>query len=426
MKSFQESPPILLVPGNELGEDYIITDTHGMYEHFMEVLHRVKAFPYNRLFIAGDIGDRGPASQQLFEEIIHFNQLRQQQDLLPQIYAVRGNHEQMLLDFYNAREYLKNNLSPELFANFEKIYLTDPNKANFYVNTELNNIKPDTREALDSYTLNGRLLSHKDNGGTWAFDLIRKDEGKEIASYIASLPIVISVDYTELEIKVGNEIKKIEEGFNLVHSRLPFSHSELRARLKNNSLTEIERYYAIDVRPAHYPDFSRKGQLNDPVTFAGHTIDGGIYKNHIILDKGACFCNALLAYEFKANNAFVVGDKKKAREFEPYMREIEKFMESHRLRKANTFKSITFDEKEDSELMELTSMENNNPPDFILPARANSNADKFFSSKQKNVKLISEEELSKQLQKTRKLSSQTDEDKNVNNNLSLPKKPRGN
>lgn len=75
---------------NLLGRDFLVTDIHGCFHLLYEALSRVGFDPErDRLFIAGDLTDRGPysAAAQLLLSY-------------PWAHACRGNHEQMLLDCY--------------------------------------------------------------------------------------------------------------------------------------------------------------------------------------------------------------------------------------------------------------------------------------------------------------------------------------
>lgn len=81
---------------NTEGTDYVCGDIHGMYSMFRAESERVgfdKA--RDRMFFVGDLFDRGPenteAAALLFE---------------PWFYPIRGNHEQMLMDFVDHGDYL--------------------------------------------------------------------------------------------------------------------------------------------------------------------------------------------------------------------------------------------------------------------------------------------------------------------------------
>lgn len=84
-------PHILQLPGNTQGADFIITDPHGCRDLVAMVIDRLASG--DRLLIAGDVCDRGPASWPLFQLI------QAEMSKMPQqVFMIRGNHEDMLLN----------------------------------------------------------------------------------------------------------------------------------------------------------------------------------------------------------------------------------------------------------------------------------------------------------------------------------------
>ncbi len=75
---------------NKLGEDYIVGDIHGHFTVLEVVLNNIGFNPLvDRLFSVGDLVDRGPDSNKVVEWLKK-----------PWFHAVRGNHEQMAIDFF--------------------------------------------------------------------------------------------------------------------------------------------------------------------------------------------------------------------------------------------------------------------------------------------------------------------------------------
>lgn len=72
---------------NRAGRDFVVGDIHG-YFHVLEALLEHIGFDRHcdRLFSVGDLIDRGPESDRVSEFLLQ-----------PWFYAIRGNHEQMLL-----------------------------------------------------------------------------------------------------------------------------------------------------------------------------------------------------------------------------------------------------------------------------------------------------------------------------------------
>lgn len=77
------------LPANQLGRDFVVGDVHGCFTELRALLEQV-VFDgsRDRLFSVGDLVDRGPESRQVLEWLAK-----------PWFHAVRGNHEQMALDF---------------------------------------------------------------------------------------------------------------------------------------------------------------------------------------------------------------------------------------------------------------------------------------------------------------------------------------
>ena len=80
----------LQVPYNEVGKDYVVGDIHGCFDLLRGALN-VVGFneDTDRLFSVGDLVDRGPSSHEAIDWLDK-----------PWFYAVRGNHEQMIIEAY--------------------------------------------------------------------------------------------------------------------------------------------------------------------------------------------------------------------------------------------------------------------------------------------------------------------------------------
>ena len=73
---------------NPAGRDYVVGDIHGMFPALRVLLAKVEFDEErDRLFSVGDLVDRGPRSREALEWLEK-----------PWFHAVRGNHEQFLLD----------------------------------------------------------------------------------------------------------------------------------------------------------------------------------------------------------------------------------------------------------------------------------------------------------------------------------------
>ena len=80
--------PFLRFARNPAGRDYVVGDIHGMFPALRVLLAKVEFDEErDRLFSVGDLVDRGPRSREALEWLEK-----------PWFHAVRGNHEQFLLD----------------------------------------------------------------------------------------------------------------------------------------------------------------------------------------------------------------------------------------------------------------------------------------------------------------------------------------
>lgn len=82
--------PFLRVARNTLGRDYLVGDVHGQFTKLQRALDAAgfDSAAGDRLFIAGDLVDRGPESEKVLSWLAQ-----------PWCYAVRGNHEDMAIRF---------------------------------------------------------------------------------------------------------------------------------------------------------------------------------------------------------------------------------------------------------------------------------------------------------------------------------------
>lgn len=67
---------------------YVISDIHGMYNKFIELLNKIKLKETDTLYILGDVLDRGPDPIKTLLKIMS----------MPNVICMLGNHEDMALD----------------------------------------------------------------------------------------------------------------------------------------------------------------------------------------------------------------------------------------------------------------------------------------------------------------------------------------
>lgn len=206
---------------NEQGTDYVLGDIHGRFDLVYESLKEVD-FDVNkdRLFCVGDLIDRRPYSKHVVDFLN-----------LPFVYAIRGNHEDMLLDYYEK--------NPE--ASDEDFY---------YIGMR--------------------------NGMTWFLEN-NQIERKQILDCLSDLPLVI-------------EIESDRGLIGLVHADVPknLSWEQFKNEIENNNEVVIETALWGRSRLLNNieQDIEGLGRL-----YVGHTVQEQIKKlgNVVALDTGAVF-----------------------------------------------------------------------------------------------------------------------------------------
>ncbi|USG63939.1 serine/threonine protein phosphatase [Brevibacillus ruminantium] len=78
---------------------YLVSDIHGQYQALRTALNRVSFSPQNqdRLYVIGDMVDRGPESKEVLEYLFQLQSRHPSQ-----IFLLKGNHEQMFQDWLNS------------------------------------------------------------------------------------------------------------------------------------------------------------------------------------------------------------------------------------------------------------------------------------------------------------------------------------
>lgn len=67
---------------------YVMSDLHGMYNSYIAMLELIKFNSEDKLYILGDICDRGKESARIYLDIM----------VRSNVFCIKGNHEQMLLE----------------------------------------------------------------------------------------------------------------------------------------------------------------------------------------------------------------------------------------------------------------------------------------------------------------------------------------
>jgi hypothetical protein len=294
---------IQIVAENKQGCDWLVGDIHGMVDVFKLII--AKLGPNDRLFIVGDLVDRGPGSLEVLQMIQAINA----QQVTPKIYVVRGNHEEGFLAFYSS--YKANSKAKEQLQEAK---------------IQLENIKEEVsqcdslsaRQALDVCTqkYNEAVLFLKDANQSYAEDfhflralennwavektsdgsfnlMLAPSKMAEIAALLSSFPYIIRVEG--------------DKPFNVVHAHMPISQNTLLNRIARGNLylTMEEMGTATDTKK----DFPLGSHSTDAPTYSGHIVFGGLRAdtNHINLDMGTFVTGMACLVNHQRKTAELVG-----------------------------------------------------------------------------------------------------------------------
>lgn len=263
MNTTLSTADIITLPVNTQGTDYVMGDLHGCYSLLQAALDTVNFDPArDRLFSVGDLVDRGPDSLKCL-------QLLKQ----PWFYAVLGNHERMLMDFFVDYDPTASVPSHELD------YWFDPKK--------IVKLKAETLE---------RQFTFLENGGKWIAQYYDFERRRMTAEFdhalvdVATLPRIMVVG-------------EGEERFQVVHAELVAAKT--RAAITIWQDQDIDRWRNGELIPDDTLDRMLWGRtlfgMGDgpareatvctglSTTYCGHTIGSTVRKtlSHVCLDTGA-------------------------------------------------------------------------------------------------------------------------------------------
>ena len=211
---------------------YVMSDIHGQYEKYVEMLKKIEFKESDELYILGDVVDRGDGSIKILKDM----------SMRTNVYPILGNHD------LTAAIILKKLCAEITAENFE---------------THLN------EDFLDMYSM-------------WLFD-----GGKETLDEFKNLPIEDKewvIEYLE-EFTPYEQIEVNGNKFLLVHGGIPFEK-------KNIELSKQSVYQLIIERP----DYSHRYYINTylvtghtPTLNISEEYTGKIYRKngHIAIDCGA-------------------------------------------------------------------------------------------------------------------------------------------
>ncbi|BBP60462.1 metallophosphoesterase [Pseudomonas sp. St316] len=217
-------------PSNPEGRDFVVGDIHGHFKLLSALLQRLKFDgERDRLFSVGDLIDRGPDSVEVLDWLSQ-----------PWFHAVRGNHEQMLIDGVSG---------------------------------------------------NGDIPRHIRNGGAWLYELAPQLQ-KELAKALQTLPWIIEVDLPD-----GQTI-------GIVHAEAPLTQKgddwQQAKQALSGQLGEICRLRALSM--TLYARGKIEEQNHDSIKgihrlYVGHSTVPNVTRlgNVVYIDTGCSFGDGALS-----------------------------------------------------------------------------------------------------------------------------------
>ena len=219
---------------------YVMSDIHGMYDQFVEVLGMIQLKDEDTLYVLGDVVDRGPHPIRTLMKLME----------MPNVVCIVGNHELMALEGLR------------------------------FLNTEI------TEESLTSVDTKmlGNLLSWQSNGCEPTVNEFRKlnaEQRKEIIDFILDFSM-----YEELTV-AGKKYLLVHAGLGDYSPKKQITDYSLKNLVWDRADYDIRYFEDIYVVTGHTPTQFIEGNPNP----------GYIYrnKNHIAIDCGCSMPGGRLA-----------------------------------------------------------------------------------------------------------------------------------
>lgn len=219
---------------------YVMSDIHGEYDAFIKMLDKIKFSENDKLYVIGDVLDRGPYPIKTLMHIMNSNNVT----------MLAGNHEHMAILCLRV---LIEDLTDEVFAKISNKFI----------------------ESLEDWKMNG--------GGTTIKDLFdySKEDRKKVLDFLMKLKL-----YKELEVNKNKYI--------LVHAGL--GNFEKDKPLKKYDIMELV-WDRMDYNKKYFEDKYLIVGHTPTQLIDGNEKPGYIYKNenNIVIDCGCTFKGGRLA-----------------------------------------------------------------------------------------------------------------------------------
>ena len=219
---------------------YVIADIHGEYDRFMELLDKIKLKETDKLYILGDVLDRGPHPIKTLLKLME----------MPNAICIAGNHELMALE---CLEFLRKEITEKSIEELDEKMLDN----------------------LVTWQFNGSKTTIEE------FRALDKELQQDVIDYIREFLI-----YEELT--VG------ENSYLLVHAGI--DHFSPEKDMEEYSLHDLV-WKRADYEQKYFEDIYVVTGHTPTQKIGGNPKPGYIYRknHHIAIDCGACFRGGRLA-----------------------------------------------------------------------------------------------------------------------------------
>lgn len=219
---------------------YVISDIHGEYDMFVEMLDKIGLCDEDVLYVLGDILDRGPHPIRTLQKLME----------MPNVICMVGNHELMALE---CLEFLMQEITEETIRNLDE-------------------------KMIDN------LLSWQQNGGETTikeFVGLSKEEQQAVIDFIKEFLI-----YEELSVN-GENYLLVHAGLGNYYPGKDIEDYSMKELIWDRAEYDIRYYQDVYVVTGHTPTQMIPGNSNP----------GYIYRrnNHIAIDCGSHFLGGRLA-----------------------------------------------------------------------------------------------------------------------------------
>lgn len=219
---------------------YVISDIHGQYDMFMELLGKIRLKETDTLYVLGDVLDRGPHPVKVLRKLME----------MPNVICMVGNHEFMALE---CLEFLIKEITEENVGELDEILLDN----------------------LFTWQYNGSETTIDE------FSKLSMDEKLEVIDFLR-------------EFTVYEEVTVADRDYLLVHAGL--GNFDPEKDVEDYSLHDLI-WVRADYDRQYFEDRYVITGHTPTQAIEGNPRPGFIYRknHHIAIDCGACFSGGRLA-----------------------------------------------------------------------------------------------------------------------------------